>query len=165
MSRELAARLLAVAGAALLVVGFFLPWMEGTTEFSARDFSGFDLARLVRNFEIATEEDSGKLRLTAVVLYAVPALAVNAAVFTLVPQLRSWQVVAAGVAAAYGLVVVGGVGLLATVSGTELRGVLGEAMVGWWVSVAGAGMMAVSGVMLAWLRRGAAAAATRWVPR
>ena len=43
---------LAVSGAALVVLGFFLPWLDGTAEFAARDFSGFDLARLVRNFEL-----------------------------------------------------------------------------------------------------------------
>ena len=72
--------MLALLGAALIVWGFFLPWLDGTAEFAARDFSGFDLARLVRNFEIAasSEREEGGLRLTAVVLYLVPALAVNA---------------------------------------------------------------------------------------
>ncbi len=139
--------MLAIAGAALLVVAFFLPWMDGSAEFAARDFSGFDLARLVRNFEIATSEDSDRLRITAAILYAVPALAVNAAVFAIVPQLRAWATAATVGAAGYALVVLVSIGVLAVVSGTELQRVLGPAMAGWWVSLVGVGMMGV-GTML-----------------
>jgi hypothetical protein len=81
-----AASLLTVAAAALALAGFFLPWMEGAGPFDLRSFSGFDFARLVRNFEITAESTSStaQVRGTAVALYLVPALAVNAAVLRLV---------------------------------------------------------------------------------
>ena len=137
-----------MAGTALLVAGFFLPWMDGTADFSARDFSGFDLARLVRNFEIATDGDEGRLRVATVVLYAVPALAVNAAAFTVVPQLRVCERVAVGLAVVYALVVLVGVAVLATIGWTDLEGVLGKVMVGWWVSVVGVVAMGVGGIVM-----------------
>jgi hypothetical protein len=149
-SREIGARFLVVAGAALLVVGFFLPWMDGTAEFSARDFSGFDLARLVRNFEIATDGDEGRLRVATVVLYAVPALAVNAAAFVAVPGLRVWERAAVGIAFVYALVVLVGVAVLASVGWTDLEGVLGRVMVGWWMSLVGVVAMGVGG-FVAWV--------------
>ena len=63
------------------IIGFFLPWLEGTAEFAARDFSGFDLARLIRNFEITAESQSeaGQIRTTALLVYLMPALVVNSA--------------------------------------------------------------------------------------
>jgi len=139
--------LLAIAGAALLVVAFFLPWMDGSAEFAARDFSGFDLARLVRNFEIATSGDNDRLRLTAAVLYGVPALAVNAGVFAIVPQLRAWARAAMAVGAVYAFVVLVGIGVLATGSGTELERVMGPAMIGYYVSLVGAFMMAAAAAL------------------
>ncbi len=49
----------AVIIAALTVVfAFFLPWMHGSNELDSRTFSGFDFARLIRNFEITAETPS-----------------------------------------------------------------------------------------------------------
>jgi hypothetical protein len=140
---------LALLSAALVVSGFFLPWLDGTAEFAARDFSGFDLARLVRNFEIAasSEREEGGLRVTAVVLYLVPALAVNGAAFAVIPPLRRWATPALGIAAAYALFVLVATGVLAAVSWTELEGVMGGALVGFYVSLAGAGLLAIGAVI------------------
>ncbi len=67
--------------ASLVVAGFFLPWMVGASAFDLRTFSGFDFARLVRNFEITADSGSttGEIRVTAIAIYLVPALAINGA--------------------------------------------------------------------------------------
>ena len=72
---------LTAAAAALICWAFFLPWMHGDGPFDLRSFSGFDFARLVRNFEITTDTQSSQaqVRASAIALYLVPALAVNAA--------------------------------------------------------------------------------------
>jgi hypothetical protein len=73
---------LTIGACALIALGFFLPWVEGADLMDLRSFSGFDLARLVRNFEINADSEAGlgQLRATALSLYLVPALAINAAV-------------------------------------------------------------------------------------
>jgi hypothetical protein len=78
---DLAARATSSAAAALICWAFFLPWMDGSGPFDLRSFSGFDFARLVRNFEITTDSQSSlsQVRASAIALYLVPALAVNAA--------------------------------------------------------------------------------------
>ena len=133
---------LAVSGAALIVWGFFLPWFEGQ-RVAGRDFSGFDLARLVRNFEVVATSSSeeGQLRLTAVVLYLAPALAVNGAVFAVVPPLRAWAAWALGVGAGYVLFVLVASGVLAVVSWTELERVMGQWAIGYFLSIAGVGLL------------------------
>jgi len=138
-----------MAGAALLVAGFFLPWLDGTGEFAARDFSGFDLARLVRNFEIvaSSSSEAGQMRATALVLYAAPALAVNAAVIGLMPAERVIRAGAALLAAVYGLGVLVTAAVLASVSWTDLDGVLGAPMPGWFASTAGVVALGASGVL------------------
>jgi hypothetical protein len=70
-----------VIAAALVVIGFFLPWMDGANAFDLRTFSGFDFARLVRNFEITAGSvpETGQIRATAVAVYLMPALAINGA--------------------------------------------------------------------------------------
>jgi hypothetical protein len=77
--------LIAIGAASAIVIGFFLPWVEGASLLDFRSFSGFDLARLVRNFEISVGPDSelNELRASAIALYIVPALAVNAAALEL----------------------------------------------------------------------------------
>jgi hypothetical protein len=74
--------LIAIGASAAIVFGFFLPWVEGASLLDFRSFSGFDLARLVRNFEISVgpESELNELRASAIALYLVPALAVNAAI-------------------------------------------------------------------------------------
>jgi hypothetical protein len=81
-SRLRGEHVLSFAALALVVGGFFLPWMDGSGPFGLRTFSGFDFARLVRNFEITTDSASGaaQVRGTAIALYLVPAAAVNSAV-------------------------------------------------------------------------------------
>ncbi|MEX0683872.1 MAG: hypothetical protein WD904_02620 [Dehalococcoidia bacterium] len=146
----MAARVLATAGAALLTAGFFAPWVAGTAEFGARDFSGFDLARLVRNFEVVStsSRESGGLRATAVLLYLVPALAVNSVVVTwlrMPPRIASLLIVTA---AAYAATVLFAMVLLAGVSWTELERELGHPLIGIWLSACGAATLAVAGVLL-----------------
>lgn len=146
----MAPRVLAAAGAALVAVGFFLPWVEGAAEFGARDFSGFDLARLVRNFEIAASSPSeaGRDRLTALVLYAMPALAINGAALALLPVIRrEAAAIALCIAAAYALIILSSVAALSAISRTELEPVLGDPMSGFFVSLAGAAALAVSAVL------------------
>lgn len=72
-----------IVAAVVVVFAFFLPWMHGSNEFDYRTFSGFDFARLIRNFEITAGSPStiGQIRATAITLYLIPALAVNAVVF------------------------------------------------------------------------------------
>lgn len=62
-------------------MAFFLPWMDGAGPFDQRGFSGFDFARLIRNFEITTDTTASlaQVRGTALAIYLAPALAVNAA--------------------------------------------------------------------------------------
>lgn len=81
---------IAVGAAALVLAAFFLPWMTGDGPFSLRTFSGFDFARLVRNFEITsdTTSSSAQVRGVAVALYLLPAVAVNAAMLRLCATLR-----------------------------------------------------------------------------
>lgn len=146
----MAPRVLAAAGAALVAVGFFLPWVEGAAEFGARDFSGFDLARLVRNFEIvaSSSAEAGRDRLTAVVLYAMPALAVNGAVLGFVPAVRrEAAAIAMGCAAAYAFAILSVVAALSVMSLAELERVLGSPMIGFFVSLTGAGALAASSAL------------------
>ena len=138
---------MAVAGATMAVLGFFLPWLDGTAEFAARDFSGFDLARLVRNFEIvaSSPSEAGRDKLTAVVLYAMPALAINGTVLVLVPAVRrKVAAIALGVGAVYALIILAAVAVLSAVSWTALESVLGAPRSGFFVSLAGAATLAVS---------------------
>jgi len=80
----------ALAAAALVLVAFFLPWMAGDGPFSLRTFSGFDFARLVRNFEITadTASSSAQVRGVAVAVYLLPAVAANAAMLRLCAAFR-----------------------------------------------------------------------------
>ena len=85
--------------------------MEGSGQLDARSFSGFDFARLVRNFEITAESLSaeGQIRATAIAIYLVPALALNAAILLPVgavrPDLKAVGSLAAIAAAGYSVVV------------------------------------------------------------
>ena len=145
-----APRAIGVAGAALVVLGFFLPWLHGTAEFAARDFSGFDLARLVRNFEIVASSSSeeGQFGLITVALYAMPALAINGAVLAFVPAIqRRAAAIALGIAAFHALVILTMFAALSAISWTNLQGVLGSPMNGFFVSVAGGATLCVSAAL------------------
>jgi len=71
--------LASLSAACLVLGGFFAPWMDGANAFDLRSFSGFDFARLIRNFEITADsaEASGRIKATAVAIYLMPALAIN----------------------------------------------------------------------------------------
>lgn len=88
------------AAAALVVIGFFSPWMDGTSAFDLRTFSGFDFARLVRNFEITADsaEASGQIRASALAIYLMPAVAINGALLLQISALYGSFRYAAGVA-------------------------------------------------------------------
>lgn len=146
----LIARLLASAGAALVLGGFFLDWFSGSAEFAARDFSGADLARLIRNFEIvaSSSTEAGQLRAWAVVLYLAPALAANGAALAWLPVRRPAAAIAALTGAVYIAGVLAVIFVLSVASWTELARVLGGTMPGFWASGVGVALLAQSGVML-----------------
>ena len=135
----------------MVLAGFFLPWLNGSSQFASREFSGFDLARLVRNFEIvaSSSSEAGPLRLTAAALYAVPALAVNGAVLAQVQRLRRAGGVALCVAGSYGLVMLLAVALLSNFTWTQLDRVLGGPMSGYFVSLFGLILLSAGGSHLA----------------
>jgi hypothetical protein len=106
--------------------------MHGSNEFAYRTFSGFEFARLVRNFEIAAGSPSamGQVKATAIALYLVPSLAVNALAFNgLALVNRGWTGatrLASAVCAGYTVVVLGG---LLVVSALPISGL--AAVIGW----------------------------------
>lgn len=137
-----------VAGAcSLIVLGFFLPWMEGSNELDNRDFSGFDFARLIRNFEITagSQSEAGQIRATALLIYLMPALAVNSAVLRLVRRATGIPAIAvagASVAAGgYGLVVLSALVFLSVVQVNEFAGVVGAPRYGFLISALGCAVL------------------------
>ena len=134
----------------LVVAGFFLPWIHGSAEFASRDFTGFDLARLVRNFEIvaASSREAGGFRLTAAVIYLMPALAVNGATLAWLAAAPRISTAALLFAAVYAAVVLFGVAFLSIASWTELQRVLGGLMPGFGCSLAGSLALLSAGVVL-----------------
>lgn len=143
-------RLIATAGAALIVAGFFLPWVDGSAEFASRDFTGFDLARLLRNLEIvaSSSNDAGKFTLTAVVLYLVPALAVNGAVMAWLadsPRLAGGALL---IAAVYAAGVLAGVAAISSLGDSDAERVLGGLMAGFGCSGLGAALALLSSLLL-----------------
>ena len=152
--RRLSARHLVSVGAALLVFGgFFLPWMDGSGPFGLRTFSGFDFARLVRNFEITADSASAtaQVRVSAIAMYIIPAAAVNAAVLHVLSALAELRGRAIGSAmAAGGLYVVGMLTLvlfLSLVPLNDFESAVGPPSWGFGVTLGG-------GLLLAWTGRG-----------
>jgi hypothetical protein len=131
--------------AALLVLGgFFLPWMEGAGPFGERSFSGFDFARLVRNFDLAadTASSTGQVRGTAIALYLIPAAAINGAVLHVIEtlsrsrhQAAAWALIAAG---AYTLLLLAVLLVLSSVPFNDFAGAVGRPSWGYVATVAGA---------------------------
>lgn len=130
-----------------IVLGFFLPWMEGSNELDHRSFSGFDFARLIRNFEItaASESETGRIRAAALILYLMPALAVNAAILAALSwtigvsnRVAGAAVIAAGV---YGQVVLGALLFLSVVQVNDFAGVVGAPRYGFVVSALGCAVL------------------------
>jgi hypothetical protein len=130
----------------LIVAGFFLPWVEGANVLDFHSFSGFDLARLVRNFEINAGSDAGlgRLRATALALYLVPALGVNAAMLECLalkrPEARSLARLAALSAGVYPIVSLAAVFALSQVPLNDFERVVGTPSWGFSVSAAGAAL-------------------------
>ena len=142
-----------IVAAVVVVFAFFLPWMHGSNEFDSRAFSGFDFARLIRNFEITAGSPStmGQLRATAIALYLVPALAVNAVVFDAVALVnRGWHR-AAGLAsvlsAGYTFAVLGVLLLLSFLPISGLADVVGWPKYGLALTAGGALVMGSIGVL------------------
>jgi len=145
-------QLLSLLAATIIVVAFFLPWMEGSGRLDARVFSGFDFARLVRNFEITAGSASaeGQIRATAVAIYLVPALAVNGALLHVAAafsqQLRTMSGLALLSAAAYGLLVLLTLLALSVLPLNEFEDVVGLPAHGLGLTVAGALTLAWCGL-------------------
>jgi hypothetical protein len=134
----------------LVSLGFFLPWLEGSAEFASRDFSGFDLARLVRNFRIvaSSSSEAGGAGLIAIALYAMPALAINGAAMSLVPIVRRGaQVIALSAAAAYAFAILLAALALSRLTWTDLGPVLGRPLAGFFISALGAVTLASSATL------------------
>ena len=126
------------------MIGFFLPWVEGAGILDFRSFSGLDLARLARNFEITTSSDAGasQVRLTALCLYLVPALAVNAVVLAYVcraaPPVSQVARIAAAFAGGYAAVILALVIFLSQASVNDFERVAGTPSWGSLATAAGA---------------------------
>jgi hypothetical protein len=141
------AQFLGLAAAAVTVAAFFLPWMDGAQALRFHSFSGFDFARLIRNFEITagSESESGQIRATALLIYLMPALAVNAGVLRLVR--RATNIPAAAVAGAsvaaggYGLGVLSGLVFLSVVHVNDFAGVVGAPRYGFLISALGCAVL------------------------
>jgi hypothetical protein len=142
-----------IVAAFVVVVAFFLPWMHGSHAFDSRTFSGFDFARLIRNFEITAGSPStlGQVRVTAIALYLVPALAVNALVFDAVALVnRGWKrpaALALALSAGYTFAVVGVLLLLSLLPISGLADVVGWPMYGMALTAAGTFVIGSIGVL------------------
>lgn len=145
-------RLANVIPAALVVIGFFSPWMDGTDAFDLRTFSGFEFARLVRNFEITADSASatGQIRVTALAIYLVPALAING---TLMLQLSAFAgalhraaSVALLLAAIYILSMLSALSVLSVIPSNQFADVVGLPSWGFGLTLSGA-------LLLGWLGR------------
>lgn len=144
--------MLASAGAALIAGAFFLDWFAGSAEFGARDFSGADLARLIRNFDIvaSSSSESGQLRAWAIVLYVAPALAINGAVMSWLPVRVGVATVAALCAGVYTAGLLTLLFVLTVAPWTDLERVLGGTLTGFWATALGAALLLCAGI--AWSR-------------
>lgn len=143
-------RLVSAGAAALVFGGFFLPWMAGAGPFETRAFSGFDFARLVRNFEIiaGSLSSTAPIRGTAIAIYLIPALAMNGAILHLLDafaklprRLVGWALVLGG---AYSLTMLAFLLFLSLAPLTPFEATVGLPRSGFVLSLGG-------GLLLAWL--------------
>ena len=140
-------QLLGLAAAAVTVAAFFLPWMDGAQALRFHSFSGFDFARLIRNFEITAESQSeaGQIRATALLIYLMPALVVNSAVLRLVRRAAGIPATAVAysslAAGGYGLVVLSTVVFLSVVQVNDFAGVVGAPRYGLLISALGCAVL------------------------
>jgi hypothetical protein len=131
--------------------------MEGSNELAQRTFSGFDFARLIRNFEItaASEPETGRIRAIALLLYLMPALAANSVAVAILahPLGIPDRVAAASGAAAgiYGLLILGALYFMSVVPLNDFAGVVGAPRYGFVLSALGCAVLL--GVGLARLPR------------
>jgi hypothetical protein len=141
-----------VVVALMIVAAFFLPWMGGAEELRFHSFSGFDFARLIRNFEITggSESETGRIRATALLIYLMPALAANAAALTLVESQAGIPGRVAGGATAlaggYGMVVLGALLFLSMAAVNDFADVVGAPRYGFVVSALGSAALLVFGL-------------------
>jgi hypothetical protein len=142
-----------IVAAFFVVVAFFLPWMHGSNAFDSRTFSGFDFARLIRNFAITAGSPStvGQVRATAIALYLVPALAVNAVVLDAVGVVnRGWKRpagLALALSAGYTFAVLGVLLLLSFLPISGLADVVGWPTYGLALTAGGTLVMGSIGVL------------------
>jgi hypothetical protein len=114
-----------------MVAAFFLPWMDGSAELDQRTFSGFDFARLIRNFEITADSASstGGIRATALAIYLMPALVINGAVVQGLERPLGWARIVSGIALAsagfYSLLILATVLFLSVVAINDFAHVIG----------------------------------------
>ena len=77
--------ILTLAGAVLIVAGFFLPWLQGDGVFAMRTFSGFDFATVAHNV-VRGMAVSSTQSLAPALFYFAPAAAIGVASYaTLAP--------------------------------------------------------------------------------
>ncbi len=130
--------------------------MGGAGVLELRSFSGFDFARLLRNFEITADSPSaaGQVRLTALAFYLAPALAVNGAVLQLAAtfwvSLRRWGAAALILSGVYSILLIGVLLILSVVPVNDFADVVGPPRYGLALSAASA--MALAGLGLRELR-------------
>jgi hypothetical protein len=126
--------------------------MDGAQPLRFHSFSGFDFARLIRNFEITAESQSeaGQIQATALLVYLMPALVVNSAVLRLVRRAASIPVAAvagASVAAGgYGLVVLSSLAFLSVVHVNDFAMVVGAPRYGFLISAFGCAVLLAVGL-------------------
>jgi hypothetical protein len=151
VAREVALRAVSAAAAVVICWAFFLPWMHGDGPFALRSFSGFDFARLVRNFAITTDTQSSlaQVRASAIALYLVPALAVNAAAIHVAAPLLALPRRYAGwallIAATYGGAMLALVLTLSLVPLNDLAGAVGAPRIGFALTATGVVALSIAG--------------------
>jgi len=115
-------------------------------------FSGFDFARLIRNFEITAESQSeaGQIQATALLVYLMPALVVNSAVLRLVRRAAGIPAAAVAVASVaaggYGLVVLSSLVFLSVVHVNDFAMVVGAPRYGFLISALGCAVLLAVGL-------------------
>lgn len=125
--------------------------MHGSDVLAYREFSGFDFARLIRNFEItdSSAPSLSPLQVTAIALYLGPGLAVNAAIMHqiartgVVPRrVASLAMIFGGI---YVLAVLALLLVLSLVSLNQFARVVGAPQYGFLLTLCGALLLLVLG--------------------
>ena len=126
--------------------------MDGSGQLDSRTFSGFDFARLIRNFEItaSSASETGQLRASAIAIYLVPALALNGGLLRAAtacwPAVRAIGGAALVGAALYSVAVMVVIFLLSVLPINEFADVVGAPAYGSGVAAAGTLLMGWLGV-------------------